>query len=378
MRNHEISRAQFLTRAGAVGMAIAAGSWLTACQDDEDGPSGSPSEPPSGLKYRGVNYEVAAGEFPGTGWDATRMREDLGVIQDQLHADSVTVFGTGVERLAPTASEAAERGLHIWLQPRLADRPQQEILDHLAAAGEHAEELRRQGAEVDLSVGAEFVLFVPGILPGANALERIENISKGDYDPRQMARRLADFIGRSAGVARAVFSGNISYGAADGDEVDWDLFDIVSVNYYAYHGTDRAAYAKDLAKYRRWGKPVAITECGSCTFEGAPKRGGMGWDVVDYSKPVPEIKPGIVRSEATQARYLADVLEVFESMDLYSAMIYQFATPDAPHRPERRYDMDIASYSLVKAIWETPYAPGDWHWEPKQAFYTVAERFGRV
>ncbi|WP_206050767.1 hypothetical protein [Nocardioides speluncae] len=117
---------------------------------------------------------------------------------------------------------------------------------------------------------------------------------------------------------------------------------------------------------------MAITECGSCTFVDAPKRGGMGWYVVDYSKPLPEVKPGVVRSEATQARYFAEVLEVFGSMDLHSTMIYQFVSPDSPHRPDRRYDMDIASYGLVKAIWERPDLPGDWHWERKQAFHTVA------
>jgi hypothetical protein len=65
-------------------------------------------------------------------------------------------------------------------------------------------------------------------------------------------------------------------------------------------------------------------------------------------------------------------------MDLYAAMIYQYGTPDAPHRAERRFDQDIASYGLVKPIWERPYAPGDWHWERKQAFYTVAEQFARA
>lgn len=348
MRSEEISRAQFLTRVGALGAAIATGSLLTACQDDAEGPSASPAES-SPLRYRGVNYEVIRGEFPETGWNATRMREDLGVIKDELHADSVSVFGTGVDRLAATATEAAERGLHVWLQPRMADRSQREILDHLAAAAEHAEELRRQGAEVDLSVGAEFVLFVPGILPGDNALERIENVSKGNYDPQEMVLALNSFVERSAEVGRSVFGGQLTYGAADGDQVDWDLCDIVSVNYYAYHGRDRAAYAKELAKYRRWGKPVAITECGSCTFEGAPKRGGMGWDVVDYTEPLPEIKDGIVRSEATQARYLADVFEVFESMDLYAAMIYQFAT----HRTLRIGPTHTTTWTSRATAWSS-------------------------
>ena len=59
-------------------------------------------------------------------------------------------------------------------------------------------------------------------------------------------------------------------------------------------------------------------------------------------------------------------------------MIYQVGTPDAPYRSDPRYDMDIASYGLVKPIWEQPYDPGNWHWERKQAFYTVADQFGRV
>jgi hypothetical protein len=377
MRSEQISRAQFLSRVGALGVAITTGSLLTACQDDESESDREPAIPQGGLTYRGVNYEVIAGETPTTGWDPVRMREDLQVIKEELHANSVTVFGTGVDRLAATASEAAELGLHVWLQPRMADRPQREILDHLAETGRHAEELRRQGAKVELSVGCEFVLFVPGILPGDNVLERIENISKGDFDPRQMVRRLNGFIERSAGVGRDVFGGNLTYGSAYGDEVDWDLFDIVSVDYYSYHGRDRAAYAKELARYRRWGKPVAITECGSCTFVGAPKRGGMAWDSVDYTKPRPEITGGLKRSERTQATYFADVLSVFETLDLHAAMVYQFVTPDAPHWPDPRYDLDIASYSLVKPIWESPQGPGEWHWEPKQAFHTVAEHFGR-
>ena len=80
-------------------------------------------------------------------------------------------------------------------------------------------------------------LILPGdripefILPGANAVERIQNVAEGNYDPRQMVRRLNSFIERAAGVGRSVFNGKLSYGASFGDDVDWDLFDIVSVDY---------------------------------------------------------------------------------------------------------------------------------------------------
>lgn len=369
MPSDGISRGQFLARAGAVGVAAAAGGLLTATPAAATGPGAR------GLTYRGVCYEVGAGETPTTGWHAGRMREDMCAIEDRLHATTVSVFGDGVERLGATAAEAAERGLHVWLQPRLADRPEREILDHLAETGRHAERLRRQGAAVHLSVGCEFVLFVPGIVPGDSAVERIENITKGNFDPVLMRRRLKRFIGRSAAVGRSVFGGGLTYGAAEGDEVDWDLFDIVSVNYYGFHRS-RSAYVRDLAPYRRRGKPVAITEFGTCTFRGAPEQGGMGWDVVDYTKDPPEIKDGLVRSERTQAAYITDVLDVFESMNLYSATLYNFVSPDAPHRSEPRHDLDMASYSIVKTIEDGP--SGRRHWEPKEAFHAVAEHYGRA
>ncbi|MEU8827121.1 abortive phage infection protein [Streptomyces sp. NPDC048636] len=384
-RSKEISRAGFLARAGVVGVAGAMGAPLLGGRASAVGapgpgaagaPDGTGGRP--GLTYRGVSYEVIDGETPFTGWDATRMRRDIRAIRDELHADSVSVFGTGVERLAATASEVAERGLHVWLQPRLADVPQREILDHLAETGRYAERLRRQGAEVHLSVGAEFVLFVPGIVPGDSAVERIKNLTSGNYDPKTLMRELRSFTERAAKVARSVFQGGITYGAAQDEEVDWNLFDLVGVNYYASFAR-RSEHIRELAKYRRWGKPVVVSEFGSCTYRGAPAQGGMGWDTVDYDKQPPEIIGDLVRSERTQAAYLADLVDVFESMDLYAALVYQFVTPDAPHRHQPRYDLDMASYSLVKAVWKTPEEPtAHWHWEPKEAFHALARHYGRA
>lgn len=359
--------------AGALGAAaVAGGAGLALADSRRTAPSGGRR----GLAHRGVCYAVEDGETPATGWNAARMRADMRAIADDLHASTVVVFGDGVERLAATAEEAAGRGLHVWLQPRLADRPHEEILDHLAEAGRYAERMRRHGADVHLSVGCEFLLFVPGIVPGDDVLERIENITNGGYDPERAARRLHAFTARAAATGRSVFGGRLTYGAASDEDVDWDPFDIVSVNYYSYH-PDRAGYARELRGYQRSGKPVAISECGTCTFEGAPQHGGMGWNLVDYGKPRPEITADVRRSEEAQAAYLDAVFDAFESMNLYSATIYNFVAPDSPHWPQRRYDIDIAGYSLVKPIWESPQEPGDWHWEPKQAFHTMARRFAQ-
>lgn len=378
--NQGISRGRFLAGAAAAGLA---GAVLPAGRAAATGASGrAPSNKGHrGLRHRGVVYTVGAGETPATAWSAARMREDVRLIHDDLHADTIDVTGDGVERLTATAAEAAERGLHVWLQPTLGDLPEREILESIAECGRFAERLRRQGASVDFSVGCEFWLFVPGIVPGETVLERVENLQKGTVDMARMQRRLARFTAKAATVGRSVFHGRLGYAAAqdeDFEPVDWTLFDIVGIDYYSYH-REPAAYVRELTRYLRWGKPLAITEFGTCAYVGAPEAGGMGWYVVDYDKTPPEIKGDLVRSERTQAAYLSGLLDVFESMNLYAAMAFEFVTPDAPHRPDnRRYDLDLASYAITKPIKDDPDDPdSDWHWDPKEAYGTLSRRYAQ-
>ncbi|GAA2712825.1 abortive infection protein [Actinoplanes palleronii] len=353
------------TRAQFLGLAAAASGAVLL-------PASAAATSRRGLALRGVVYEV------GETWSVHRMRRDIRAIRHDLHADSVKVTGSGVGKLTATAAEAVERGLHVWLEPTLGDRPEAEILDHLAETGRFAERLRRQGAGVHLSVGCEFLLFVPGIVPGDTILERIENLQNGNVDPVEMIARLRRFTARAAGVGRSVFRGRLTYAAAEDEDVDWELFDIVGLDYYGYFPS-QAGYLRDLRRHIRPGKPLAIMEFGTCTFEGAPERGGMGWDVVDYTKEPPEIIGDLQRSERTQARYLASALAAFEALNLYSALAFTFVTPESEHRPEPRYDLDMASYALVKPIRDRPGDPAsDWHWEPKESFHTLARAYRRM
>lgn len=365
-----ITRARFLAGAGAAALG-AAGVPLLAGRAEATGGSRR-----RGLGHRGVVYTVGEGETPGTAWNAHRMRADLRAIRDDLHADTVEVTGDGVERLTATAAEAAELGLHIWLQPTLADVPERDILEHLAETGRFAEHLRRQGASVDFSVGCEFWLFVPGIVPGATVLDRVQNILDGTFDPVKMQHRLDRFTERAATLGRSVFHGNLSYAAAQDDKVDWTLFDVVGIDYYSYF-RQPSDYVRELRRYEHWGKPLAITEFGTCAYKGAEKTAGMGWNIVDHSKSPEEIKGHLIRSEHTQAAYVVDLLRVFESMNLYAAIVFEFVTPDAPRRPDNpRYDLDMASYAITKTLKSRPDDPSsDWHWEPKEAFHALARRY---
>ncbi|MET7595728.1 abortive phage infection protein [Streptomyces sp. NPDC005481] len=371
----DITRGRFLAMAAGAGAAAAlpAGSAVATAGGPRAGDRGG-----RGLTHRGVVYEVGEGETPGTAWSAARMRRDIRAVRQDLHAGAVKVTGDGVGRLTTTAAEAAERGLHVWLEPTPADIPQREILDQLAETGRYAERLRRQGAGVHLSVGCEFILFVPGIVPGADVRERVENLLSGNYDPVRTARLLRRFTARAASVGRSVFNGRLTYAAAQDEDVDWSLFDIVGIDYYGYF-RQRRDHVRELSRYTRFGKPLAIMEFGCCTYRGAPELGGMGWDVVDYDQQPPRVKDGLVRSERTQAAYLTDVLSVFESMGLYAAHAYTFVTPDAPHRREPRLDLDMASYSIVKTIEDRPGDPESGrHWEPKEAFHALARRYARA
>jgi len=368
-----ITRGQFLTGALAFG---AAGALLPPRQAMAR-PHTTNGRP--GLRHHGVVYTVGEGETPATAWNPRRMRADLRAVRDELHADTVDVTGDGVDRLTATAAQAAELGLHSWLQPTLADVPERDILEHLAETGRFAERLRRRGASVDFSVGCEFWLFVPGIVPGATVLDRVQSLLDGTFDPVKMQRKLDAFTKKAAALGRSVFHGNLSYAAAQDDKVDWNLFDIVGIDYYSYF-RQPDDHVRKLHRYQRWGKPVTITEFGTCAYKGAEKTAGMGWNVVDYDKNTEEIRGHLIRSEHTQAAYVVDLLEVFESMDLYGAMAFEFVTPDAPHRVgSPRFDLDMASYAITKTIKDRPYDPSSpWHWEPKEAFRALARRYARA
>src|SRR5215207_3827593 len=173
----------------------------------------------AGLVYRGVcydtgtNFDTDRGPLSRVVWDEGRMREDIRAIAEDLNCNAVTVYGTDLQRLAATSTAAAGHGLHVWLQPRLVDHPQAEILDHLAVMAVHAEGLRADGASVGLNIGCEHVFYTPHIVPGDTYSERMTNLfESGNAHPGARAERrfvdvcaamgrLREFLARAVAVA---------------------------------------------------------------------------------------------------------------------------------------------------------------------------------
>ncbi|MFD9705560.1 abortive phage infection protein [Lentzea sp. NPDC059081] len=340
----------------------------------------------SGLGFRGgVCYDTGVVHAVGdpssrVRWSRRQLEREIGLIARDLRCPSITAFGTDLGRLAETTEVALRHGMEVFVQPRLYDHPQDEILQHMAEAARAAER-RRHGDDITFVAGCEHFLFTPGIVPGATFLERIQNMGTlPESEWPQVIRRFREFTARAAEVSRREFGGRITYAAAAGLDAlwtDWSLFDVVGLDYYAYFATD-AEYTADFDRYRRWTKPIRVLEFGCCTFTGAAEAGGMGWDIVDYEADPPVVKPGFVRDEREQAEHVARMLRVFAAEKLDGAHLYSVITPDSPHHPTNRdLDYDMASYSLLRTVRErfdddnSPY-----RLEPKQSFRAV-QRFNR-
>jgi hypothetical protein len=343
-------------------------------------PKGVGMERPDGLAHKGINYDVGTNYELGTlSRDVlhdTVMRREIRIIRDELHCNAINVFGTDIERLVSCATAALECDLHVWLQPRLINSTQDEMLDHLSQVAQAAEQLRAQYGKVELNVGCELSVFTSGVIPGRTFEQRISRLTFMWWLIPLFNRRLNVLLARAAAVARSHFNGRTTYAAGLWEKVDWNHFDIVGVNYYRYL-LNESGYVDGLRMLHQFGKPVVITEFGCCSYDGAERKGPAGEDIVDWSSPTPQLKGMYNRNERVQAEYLAELIDLYRSENIHGAFVFEFVEPTYPHSSDPRRDLDMASFGIVKVC---PNGEGDpdgaVHWEPKLAFHEIARRYG--
>jgi hypothetical protein len=308
------------------------------------------------------------------------------IIHDDLHCSAVRVTGGHPERLEIAATHAAEIGLEVWFCPFTNNLTCAEVLDLLADCAERAERLRKQGAEVIFLTGSELSLMTVGFLPG----DRLENRVALLAEPLRLRPlipgirvRLNNWLGKAVEVVRTRFGGKLSYASVPLDGVDWGPFDIISTD-GGYRSAAMAGRFRDdirafVAQGRAQGKPVAITEFGCAAFRGAGDLAGRGdiieWD--DVARPV-RLKGEYTRDEDEQARYLRELLDIFEAEGVDNVFVYTFARYDLADRCASSEDFDMASAGLVRVLDEGrrgQFYP-DMPWEPKAAFTALAEYYG--
>ncbi|MDT0269900.1 hypothetical protein RM844_26830 [Streptomyces sp. DSM 44915] len=317
------------------------------------------------LTVRGVSYLV------DTASEAD-VRRDLRTIARDLRCTAVMLVGGDGARLVAVARLAIGTGLDVHLRPHVPDVPVARLLDHLDGLATAAERLRREHpGRVTLLVGSEFSHTAPGIVPGRWSFLRLRLILRFHrLLRRRVDRRLDGLLRATVRTARRRFHGPLGYAAAGWENVDWSLFDLVGVSLYRSAG-NQAGYVERLrGLVGGHGKPVVITEFGCGAFVGAELRGAGSFGIVNWFAAAPRVRGDHPRDERVQARYLGELIALYEAEGVYGCFVFTFAMPDFPHRADPGFDLDKAGFGIV-AVDESGAR------RPKAAFHEVARRYRR-
>jgi hypothetical protein len=353
------------------------------------------------MKIRGVDYD--AGAVMGMNWrphfDIPTVRREFEIIKNDLHCNAVRIDAQDIGRVAVAAQAALDQGLDAWFYPVLWDRNPRETLEYIKKGAAVAEPLRARHPDmVVFCLGGELTLFMKGIVEGARLTDRISSptliptVKAGEHN-----RPLNDFLAKANAAVRSVFHGPVTYASLVWEAVDWSLFDYVGVDHYRVDKIEDQ-YIEMLKPSFSHGKPVVITELGYATThqgigaEGFLGSSGLGGNIIDtrsqflhYRLPVfgrfvrPHLNGDHVRDEAWQARKLTETLSMLDEAGVEGTFVAQFESQITPHSETPRYDLDMASMSLVK------YYEGGRHgttypempWEPKESFRAVADYYAK-
>ncbi|RSN64466.1 hypothetical protein DMH12_03065 [Streptomyces sp. WAC 04229] len=339
------------------------------------------------MRTFGITYDTGftnAGTTTREPFDPAVVRREMQIIRNELGCDAVRVTGGDRDRLEAAARHAADAQLEVWYSPFTNGLTTGELLDFLTDSAERAERLRREGAEVVFLAGSEISLFTVGMLPGDTFEERAAVLA----DPQQLRAALPRipaqvnaFLGKAVAAVRTTFGGRIGYASLPFEGVDWAPFDIVATDAGYRDARTGDRLADGLRALTAHGKPAAVTEFGCTTYRGAADVGGRGdavivWD--DHARPVRFTRP-ITRDEQEQAAYLRELINLLDDSAIDAAFVNTFARYDLPHSAaDDDRDFDKASFGVVKVLdgGRTGIAYPGLPWEPKAAFYALAE-YGR-
>lgn len=363
-----------LTRRKAVSLATAAG--VAATTTSASTPSASPA--PANAINCGINYDVGTELSRGYLSRPFRHEEfyesELTTIRDELHADSVGIFGSDPDQLISALTIAADLDFDIRVQTRLNFISPGDMVDRLRMVAEEAERVRQSGIPIVLDVGCEYMMFADGPIEGDDFFDKMEQIASGQLDWDEVVSRLFRITNGLANTAREVFEGPITYSDTPMEPAFWEPFDIISIDHYLGEESE-STYLNTLNSMAEHGKPLWVNEFGSTANAGAPEGGGMAWNIVDYEAVPPQILEGVVRDEEKQAINITDSLSLINQSPVERAYLYEFITTSSPRNDDPRFDMDLTGYGIV-SVWDRghdqPYERTG-YWEPKQAFHAVAE-----
>ena len=345
------------------------------------------------MNQRGVLYDVGR-VLSSRNWrpdySPALARRELEIIRTGLHANAVRICGRDPGRVLAATKDALEQGLEVWLSPEYWNATPARTLEYLTAVATSAEPLReRWPDQLVFSVGNELTVFMRGIVPGRSYRKRsnlpvLREVVRSGRHTAPLRAFLADAVA----AVRRVYHGPVSYCALSIEDVDWDLFDVIGVNYYR-RAQNAHRYPLLLERLVATGKPVAVTELGFPACSDADdislltpvqsKASLASYALLSLPGagrlirlPAASVHP---RDEATQARLLLDNLNLLDQLGVDGAFIMSFSFPLAVYDPDPRHDHDATALSLVRTLprGQRGVTYPDMAWEPKQAFHAVAD-----
>ena len=330
------------------------------------------------MRRKGITYDTGtfpAGRDSRPGFDPGHVRRDMSVIAGELRCDAVRVTGGDLDRLSVAAQHAADAGLEVWFSPQPCELSPQQMRELFGDASHRVQDLRDiQGTEVVLVLGCELSVFGAGFMPGSDSYARLANLTAPPPELltsyQAITERLNGFLAAAAADARQGFAGPVTYAAAPWEDIDWEPFDIVSVDAYR-DAANADGYQAQIRALTGHGKPAAVTEFGCCTYRGAADRGASGWTIVSGTGGERRISGTYLRDEHEQAHYLRELLALYEAEGIDSAFWFTFANYDKPRRAEPQRDLDLASYGVV-AVLDPGHDSGRQTWARKEAFTAMA------
>lgn len=341
------------------------------------------------LKYKGVVYDIGLRFTEGSPYSVdpfnpALVEYDINTISKKLNANTIRIEGEDVERLTTAARIADHAGLTVFFNPWKMNIPVEELSDYFCSAAKKAELLRQEGANIIFVCGCEITLFNEGIFPGKSIMDRVgwlANLSKNTATLLAEKSAMLNNVLRNITIAvRSEFFGAVTYSSGTWESVNWDMFDIVGVDFYR-SGETPEDYVSGLDRYKL-NKPLIVMEVGCCTYKGAAARGAGGFMLLEGINPdgtgkfVNGSMP--VRDENEQADYISNQLDILTKAGVDGIFIYVFSFPSYGFGVGAK-DLDMMSFSLVKTYPKSdPRSAGMPPWSPKNSFYSVAKFFKEI
>ena len=202
---------------------------------------------------------------------------------------------------------------------------------------------------------------LPSIIPGWSHSQRVQGASPALIKSR--AKPLNVFLARASQAVRAVFDGPVTYASLPPEHVDWDMFDLIGVNYY-WSEPVKDRYLTMLEPLVASSKPVVVTEMGFRTDWRRPNRLGRtrehrpadhGTASVPLTRPFVRLRVKTIhgRSEELQAPSLTRQLELLDHAGVNGAFVYMFTPPRFPAQTTH----DTTSIPTASA-WSSPVSAG--------------------